>query len=132
MCIRSVPKYIQKLAGSSTMIRLEILAHRMSSNKDCTATPFATLEAFYCHAKTFQNTYHCHAKHLLLPRLLPHWNPFTATQNLLKTHPLPRPCHTRSPLMPRCSRSVPHYCHTINNNNNNNNNNKQPNKNSKE
>ena len=55
----------------------------MSSSRVCTATSFAT------------------PKSLLLPR-----------QNLSKHISLPRPYHTRNPLLPRCSLSVPHYCHT--------------------
>lgn len=105
------------LAGSSTMIHVEISAHRMSSNRVCTATLF-TLESFDCHAKTVQNTYHCHtlcrSGNLLLPR---RETPVTAT-----------PCHPASVLLPRhlspprpvaleASYSIatarPQYCHKI-------------------
>jgi hypothetical protein len=101
------------LAGSSTMIHVEISAHRMSSNRVCTAALF-TLESFDCHAKTVQNTYHCHTLSL------PPWNPFTATLKPFKTPITATPsatletfyCHAPKHL------SLPHpatlqacYCH---------------------
>ena len=123
------------LAGSSTMIHLRILAHRMSRSRVCTATPFATLEAFYCHAKTFQNTYYCHARNLLLPHRnlskhisLPRKTPITATpetvdchaktfQNTYRCHTPVRLealyCHAAIYQCHATTTPLPHYAHEL-------------------